>query len=112
MRTKRNNNPVLNRKSAAFTRDGRRVENLTFVEELQSYVGYVNGEAYVWSKDGRHSKKNKSKNDLVQENNVYVNLRNWNGRITVSSYNTREEALKNTGRGYIKTVDISIDAIA
>ena len=109
MKTK--NNAAFARKTAAFTRDGRKVENLTFVEDLKTYVGYVNGEAYVWNKDGMYNRKKRSKNDLVQESDIYINLRNWNGRITVSSYNTKEEALKNTGRGYIKTVNISIDPL-
>jgi len=98
-------------KNATFTRAGKKVDNLTFVEELQSYVGYINGTPFVWSKDGRCNKKYKSKNDLVQESNLYINLRNWNGRITVTKYNTKEEALKNTGRGYIKTINVSLDDI-
>jgi hypothetical protein len=89
------------------TREGRPVKNLTFVKELNCYVGEVDGKKLTWNRKGNYASKYRSKNDLV--NTIYVNVKRWAGKIVTSeAFNSREEAILNKGNGYLKTIEVNL----
>lgn len=90
------------------TRDGRQVNNLTFVKELNCYIGEVDGKKMTWNKSGRFANNYRTKNDLVTK--VYVNVRKWSGKIIANSttYFSAAEAIANRGNGYIKTIEVEL----
>lgn len=90
------------------TRDGRQVNNLTFVKELNCYIGEVDGRKMTWNKSGRFANRKRTKNDLVTI--VYANVRRWGGKIIVNpnTYVSLSDAIKNRGNGYLKTIEIEL----
>lgn len=92
------------------TRDGRKVENLTYVEAVCKYVGKIDGKTYTWHNNGKLNKSYKSRLDLVDQSIAYLNVRKWSGRVMVTPtlYFSRTEAVKNAGNGYIKTIKIDL----
>lgn len=92
------------------TRDGRKVEKLTFVESICRYVGEIDGKAYTWHQNGKVNKSYKSRLDLVDKATAYLNVKKWAGKVMVTPtlYFSRTEAVKNAERGYIKTIEVTL----
>lgn len=99
------------------TRNGINVTKLKFVSNI--YVGLVNGEPMTWNKDGRRTKKNKSKFDLVLEKKtasgvtpsvLYVNISKSPTGIRLSRkiYNTQADAKAGAKKNHIKTVAVQL----
>lgn len=96
------------------TKNGTKVTDLKFVKEANIYVGLVKGKPMVWDKQGRRTKQNKSKYDLQLTppvTTLYVNVLKYGNRgvsISAKKYTSREEAIKNKNKFYVKTIAIEI----
>lgn len=92
------------------TRDGRKVTNLTFNNEINRYIGSLNGKPLTWLPNGRRTDKNLSKLDLTEKPRVYINLKSWGGEIMTCGkvYPSQQMARKNRGRGFIKTIEVEL----
>lgn len=92
------------------TRNGIKINNLTFVKELGRYVGNVNGQILTWDKSGRRSSKYKSKYDIANDNKVYVNVKRWGSKLVLGKklYTSISEAKKNASTGHLKTIEITL----
>lgn len=91
------------------TRNGIKINNLTFVKELGRYVGNVNGQILTWDKNGRRSAKYRSKFDIVDNNKVYVNVKRWGSKLVLGKpYTNLHEAKKNVSTGHLKTIEITL----
>lgn len=93
-----------------FTKNGKKVTNLTFVKELGLQVGNVDGKVFTWDKEGRRNKVYKSGLDLNLTKIVYANAYTFGGKLKMDStlYSTQQEAESNAMRGFIKTVKVEL----
>lgn len=90
------------------TKNGTRVTKLTKLDSC--YVGIVNGTLMQWNLEGRRTGRNKSKFDLVMDLDkpVYANVYYSGGtkRISGKRYETKNDAVNDAPRGYIKTIEL------
>lgn len=93
-----------------FTKNGKKVTNLTFVKELGLQVGNVDGKVFTWDKEGRRNKVYRSGLDLNLTKIVYANAYTFGGKLKMDStlYPTQQEAEANAMRGFIKTVKVEL----
>lgn len=93
-----------------FTKNGKKVNNLTFVKELGLQVGNVDGKVFTWDKEGRRNKVYRSGFDLNLTKIVYANAYTFGGKLKMDStlYSTQQEAESNAMRGFIKTVKVEL----
>lgn len=95
------------------TKNGTKVTDLKFVKEANVYVGQVNGKTMVWNADGRRTKHNRSKYDLVLPTpvkTIYVNVLKYGNKVCLSAkrYTTSHDAVRNKTKFYVKTIAIDV----
>lgn len=96
------------------TKNGTKVTDLHFIKESNIYVGLLKGKPMVWNKDGRRTKKNRSKYDLQLTppvTTLYVNVLKYGNRgvsLSAKKYTSEQEAKKNKSKFYVKTIAIEL----
>lgn len=83
------------------TRNGNKVTNVQKVADV--IIGFMNGKAMVWDKNGRRSAKNKSKLDLDLQSKYHIAIRKWGTTYKSTIYDS-----KPTGKGIIKVIEVEI----
>ena len=83
------------------TRNGLPVRNVTRV--ANKLVGFINGQPYTWSLNGRRSEKHKSKLDLVLERPRFIAIRNRAGKLSA-----RLDDTKPVGRSIVKVIEVTL----
>ena len=83
------------------TRNGNKVTNVQKVSDV--YIGFMNGKAMVWDKNGRRSAKNRSQLDLDLCNKYHIAIRKWGNTYKSTIYDA-----KPTGKGIVKVIEVEI----
>jgi hypothetical protein len=88
-------------KAELTTKYGLKVTDVQRVHNL--IIGYVEGKALVWNKDGKRSPNRASKLDLNLSNKHYIAIRRWGNSLKSQIYQT-----KPTGKGIVKVIEVEI----
>lgn len=88
-------------KTELITKNGIKVTNVQKIDNI--IIGYVDGKALVWGKDGRRSPNRTSKLDLKMSNTHYVVIRQWGATLKSHIYSQKPK-----GKGIVKVIEVEI----